>query len=138
MFAWQANIASVGYLIASQIQGLAILNYESYSPERWHGTMIFWAVVVVSTCVNVFGTKILPALETLVGILHICLWFVWFIPLVYLSPQRSADWVFTDFENNSGWSNNGVSWCLGLLTVTYPFVGMILPISSFSDKELTD
>ncbi|KAI9698588.1 MAG: hypothetical protein M1820_007387 [Bogoriella megaspora] len=123
VFAWQANIASVGYLIARQIQGIVVLNHESYTPERWHGTLIFWAVVVVSTCVNVFGIKILPQLEILAGVLHICLWFVWLVPLVYLLPQRSASWVFTDFENNSGWKSDGVSWCLGLLTVTYPFIG---------------
>ncbi|KAI9661717.1 MAG: hypothetical protein M1821_008955 [Bathelium mastoideum] len=73
VFAWQANIASVGYLTASQIEGLAILNYESYTPERWHGTLIFWAVVVVSMFVNIFGIKILPQLETLVGVIHMSL-----------------------------------------------------------------
>jgi len=41
VFAWQANVASVGYLTASQIQTLIVLNNESYIYERWHGTMIF-------------------------------------------------------------------------------------------------
>lgn len=123
VFAWQANIAGPGSLIATNIQDLIALNYESYVYERWHGTMIFWAIVVSSTCVNIFGIKILPHLETLVGILHICLWFVWVIPLVYLSPHNPTTFVFTDFESNSGWNSNGVSWCLGLLTVTFSFTG---------------
>lgn len=130
VFAWQANIASVGYLTATQIQALIVLNNKSYVYERWHGTMIFWAVVLVSTCVNVVGIRILPHLETLVGILHVCLWVVWLVPLVYLSPHRSAASTFTDFENNSGWSNNAVSWCIGLLTVTYPFIGRALSCSN--------
>ena len=123
VFAWQANIASVGYLTATNLQALIVLNYENYIYERWHGTLIFWMIVIFSACVNIFAIKALPHLETLVGILHVCLWFIWTIPLVYLLPHNSATFVFTDFENNSGWSNNGISWCLGLLTVTYPFIG---------------
>lgn len=130
VFAWQANVASVGYLTATQIQALIVLNNESYVYERWHGTMIFWAVVVVSTLVNVLGIRILPHLETAVVILHVCLWFVWLVSIVYLSPHRSASSTFTDFENNSGWGNNAVSWCIGLLTVTYPFIGRTLACST--------
>ena len=124
VFAWQANIASVGYLAAMQIQALVSLNYESYVYERWHGSMIFWAVLMISTCVNVFGIKILPQLETIAGIFHVCLFFVFLVPYIYLSPHPPAAAVFTDFENSSGWNNNVVSWCIGLLTVTYPFIGM--------------
>ena len=125
MFAWQANVASVGYTTATSIQAMIVLNHESYVYERWHGTMIFWAVVAISTSFNVLGIKILPHLETVVGILHICLWFIWVVPLVYLSPHRPASSTFTDFENKSGWDNNAVSWCIGLLTVTYPFIGKV-------------
>ena len=132
VFAWQSNIASVGYLVAMQIQALIMLNYESYVYERWHGSMLFWAVLIISTCVNVFGIKILPHLETIAGILHICLFFVFLVPLVYLSPHPTAAAVFTDFENNSGWNNNVVSWCIGLLAVTYPFTGMTKPCDSVS------
>ena len=127
IFAWQSNIASVGYLTATQIQALVMLNYESYVYERWHGSMLFWAVLIISTCINVFGIKILPHLETLAGLFHVCLFFVFLVPLVYLSPHPTAAAVFTDFENSSGWNNNVVSWCIGLLTVTYPFIGMTEP-----------
>nr|AUW31329.1 putative choline transport protein [Cladonia uncialis subsp. uncialis] len=123
VFAWQSNIASVGYLAATQIQALVMLNYESYVYERWHGSMLFCAVVMVSICVNVFGIKILPQLETIAGILHVCLFFVFLVPFIYLSPHPTAAAVFTDFENHSGWNNNVVSWCIGLLTVTYPLIG---------------
>ena len=93
--------------------------------------------MVIGTFVNVFGFKLLPHLETLAGILHVCLWFAWLIPLVYLLPQRSASWVFTDFENSSGWDSDAVSWCLGLLTVTYPMLGRIF-LNKSSDIEYQD
>ena len=66
------------------------------------------------------------------GILHVCLFFVFLVSIIYLSPHPTAAAVFTDFENNSGWNNNAVSWCIGLLTVTYPFTGMPKPYYSVS------
>ena len=136
VFAWQSNISTVGYLAATQIQALLILNYESYVYERWHVSMLFWAVVIVSICVNVFAIKVLPHLETIAGILHVCLLFVFLVPFIYLSPHPTAAAVFTDFENHSGWNNNVVSWCIGLLTVTYPFIGMAKPCHSMTAANL--
>jgi hypothetical protein len=40
-----------------------------------------------------------------------------------LSTKHSAAYVFTEFSNTSGWSNDGVSWLVGLLSTVYPFLG---------------
>ncbi len=84
------------------IQGLIVVNNETYIPGRWHGTMLFIAIVALSVSVNVFAIKYLPHLETLILILHVGLFFVLLVPLVYLAPQHSARFVFTDFENLAG------------------------------------
>ena len=39
------------------------------------------------------------------------------------TPHHDASFVFTSFVNESGWSSDGVAWCLGLLTTSYGFVG---------------
>lgn len=108
------------------IQGLIILNVESYEPVAWHGTMLFWAVLLVAVLVNILGIRVFPHIETAAFIFHICFFFVLLVPLVYLSPQSTARFVFTDFENSSGWGSNGLSWCLGLLTSAWSFVGKYL------------
>ena len=105
------------------IQGLIILNIDTYEPLRWHGTMIYWAILLLSVLVNILGIRIFPHIETVAFILHICFFFVLLVPLVYLSPQSTAQFVFTDFENVGGWNSNGVSWFLGLLTSAWSFVG---------------
>ncbi|KAI9712157.1 MAG: hypothetical protein M1812_006995 [Candelaria pacifica] len=123
VFAWQATVSSVTFLVSTQVQGLVILNYDSYVPQRWHGTMLMWALMALAFAVNTIGIKILPHLESLAGVCHVLFFFALLIPLVYLSPQSTPEFVFTKFLNEGGWSNNGVSWCVGLLTVTFPFVG---------------
>lgn len=65
-------------------------------------------------------------LKSLAGILHV----VGFIAIVSvlgaLSPKHSAEYVFTEFSNTSGWTNDGASWLVGLLSTVYPFLGYVL------------
>ncbi len=105
------------------IQGLLILNIDGYEAQRWHGTLLYWMVLLVAVLVNILGIRVFPHIESAAFVFHICFFFVLLVPLVYLSPQSSAPFVFTDFENAGGWKSNGVSWCLGLQTAAWCFVG---------------
>ena len=40
-----------------------------------------------------------------------------------MAPKHSAHFVFAQISNTSGWSNDGVSWLVGLLSAVYPFLG---------------
>lgn len=119
-----AVCASVCFLVGIMIQGLAILNYDSYVPQQWHGTLIYWAVIALIVVINIYGIRIFPYIETMALILHVIFFFAILIPLVQLAPRSSAEFVFASFENNGGWTNNAVSWCIGLLTSTYAFSGV--------------
>ncbi|KAK4556924.1 hypothetical protein LTR86_005905 [Recurvomyces mirabilis] len=123
VFAWQATVTSVTFLTATQIQGLMILNYPDYTPERWHGTLLMWAYLAVLFAANVWGIRLLPLIELMGGVCHIAFFIMMLIVLVVLSPRSSAEFVFTTFTNGGGWQSDGVSWCIGLLTVVYSFVG---------------
>jgi hypothetical protein len=47
-----------------------------------------------------------------------------FIVLLALKPEaNSASFVFTEFRNSTGWSSDGVAWCLGMLTSCYVLTG---------------
>lgn len=99
-----------------------MLNYPNYIYERWHGTLLVWAVMIFSFTVNVYGIKILPLIQLVGGICHVAFFIALVIPLVLLSPRSTAEFVFTGHLNEGGWSD-GLSWCIGLLTVTYCFLG---------------
>ncbi|KAL8900820.1 MAG: hypothetical protein Q9207_005511 [Kuettlingeria erythrocarpa] len=116
-------IASWESIACEMVQGLIVLNAEEYEPLRWHGTLIYWMILLIAVLVNVLGTTIFPHIETAAFLFHICFFFVLLVPLVYLAPQSTARFVFTDFENTGGWKSDGVSWCLGLLTSAWSFVG---------------
>jgi hypothetical protein len=104
------------------IQGLLVLNYPTYVYERWHGTLILYAVLLVSVFVNTLAVKALPALEGLILALHILGFFAILIPLVYLAPMSTVRFVFADFFNSSGYAN-GLSWFVGLTASSVLFIG---------------
>ncbi|KAI0019842.1 putative amino acid permease [Xylariomycetidae sp. FL0641] len=120
-----AVTASIGFLTATMIQGLIILNYpDTYEPQNWHGTLMYCALTVVVVFVNIFGIRIFPHLETMALILHVVFFFCILVPLVHLAPRSSSDFVFRSFANNGGWHSDGVSWFIGLLTSTYALTGI--------------
>lgn len=122
-FAWISLLAGVANFTAYIIQGIAIMNYESYVPERWHLTLIIIAMLLVQALMNQFTFRLVPWIEACAGVLHIALFFVFIGVLLALAPKHSADFVFLESSSSSGWSDGFVSWNLGLITPTWGFVG---------------
>ena len=123
------------------IIALAKLNYPSYTPELWQGTLVYWGVIVVTIVVNTAASKILPMLESFILVLHIVGFFAVLIPLVsvsyssglsqsralmeaQLAPEKvSAKEVFTVFENGGGWPSTTLSVFVGLLGSVFATYG---------------
>ncbi|KAI9830271.1 MAG: hypothetical protein M1838_005819 [Thelocarpon superellum] len=120
---WLAGMASLAFLGGTVIQGLLVLNYDSYVFERWHGTLLFYAVMAICLFINTVMASWLPKVEGLMFITHIVSFFGILVPLVYFAPHGSASDVFATFVNGGGWSSNGVSFFVGIITSVYAFVG---------------
>lgn len=105
------------------IQGLAELNNPDYVPQRWHLTLIIFAMLILEALMNMYTFWLIPWIELMAGILHIVLFIIFVVVLVTLAPRHTADFVFFDRATASGWDNSFVSWNLGLLTPTWGFVG---------------
>lgn len=118
--------ASAAFAAGLQLQALIILNDDSYVPQRWHGMLLYWAVLVYTMVVNIWGSKTLPHLNLLSGVIHVTAFVAIIVVLGVLSEKNTASFVFTEFVNNSGWSSDGVSWLVGLLSAVYPFLGSVL------------
>ncbi|KAF6218105.1 hypothetical protein HO133_006063 [Letharia lupina] len=120
---WQAQIASASYLTGTTIQGVVILTCPTYDPQRWHGTLLAWAVVICGLGINTLVSSILAKIETLILILHIVAFVAILIPLVYLGPHSSPQEVFTVFTNAGGWPTQGLSFFVGLVGPVFAFLG---------------
>uniref|UniRef100_A0A0D2YB26 Choline transport protein n=1 Tax=Fusarium oxysporum (strain Fo5176) TaxID=660025 RepID=A0A0D2YB26_FUSOF len=120
---WIASAGSAPFLAGTQIQGLLVLNYpDSYVFQRWHGTLLFWAVLLGSACICIFCSNKLPLIEKLTLVLHVTFFIAIIVTMAVTSPTKhSAEWVFSHFENNSGWGNDAVAW--RLLSSCYVLIG---------------
>ena len=85
-----------------------------------------WAVMSLSFAINVYGIKALPLIQLFGGIMHVAFFIALVVPLVLLAPRSTPQFVFTELLNEGGWKSDGISWCLGMLTVTYCFMGRSL------------
>ncbi|KAI9756785.1 MAG: DNA replication protein psf2 [Chaenotheca gracillima] len=120
---WQAVTASVAFLGGTILQGLLVLNYPNYVFERYHGTLLFYAVIALTLFVNTYLAKLLPKIEGIILIIHICGFFGILIPLIYLSDHQSASAVFGTFTNGGGWQTMGLSFFVGISTSVFSFLG---------------
>ncbi|CAG8950590.1 hypothetical protein HYFRA_00002799, partial [Hymenoscyphus fraxineus] len=123
LIGWQSGLASVAFLGASILQGLVVLNHDEYMPTRWQGTLIFYAIIAFIVFVNTYLARWLPKIEGLVLCIHILGFFAVLIPLVYLAPHSSSEDVFKTFRNGGGWSSDGISFFVGLVTSIFSFLG---------------
>jgi amino acid transporter len=86
--------------------------------------MIYWALLLGSGVMNIWGTRLMALIEDASLIIHIVAFIVVFVVMWVCAPvKHSASFVFTLFQNNSGWSSDGVSWSIGMLSSCYVLAG---------------
>lgn len=68
MWSWSAPVCIAPFLIGTQIQGMVVLAYPDYELARWRGTLLMWAVAIISIIINVFARRVLGAIEVAAGI----------------------------------------------------------------------
>lgn len=123
---WQGSVASASYLCGGTIQALILLTNQDYVPERWHGTLLFIAVVVACTIVNAGFNRLLPKIELTVMVLHIAGFFGILITLAVMGKHGDAASVFASFENGGGWPTQGLSVLVGMIGNAFAFIGKVL------------
>lgn len=120
---WQIGLASLAFIVGTLIQGLIMLDNVTYVFERWHGTLLVIAVTAFCVIFNSFLAKKLPMVESLVLVFHLIGFFAVLITLWVLSPRASASEVFGTLTDSGGWSSDGLSFMVGLLTPVYTLLG---------------
>ncbi|KAF9691162.1 hypothetical protein EKO04_010592 [Ascochyta lentis] len=115
--------ASAAFAAGLQLQALIILNDASYVPARWQGLSFYWLILLYAAAINIWGSRMLPTTNLLSGVLHITGFLAILVTLGVTAPKNTASFVFTEVSNSSGWSSDGVSWLVGLLSSVYPLLG---------------
>ena len=120
---WQAAVTTTAFFVGTLTQGLVVENHSDYTFQRWHGTLLTWAAILVAVVFNTVLTRALPKVEVMGLVLHILGFVAILIPLVYLAPHGTASEVFTVFLNGGSWNSQGLSFFIGLVSNATAFLG---------------
>ena len=102
---------------------MIVMNYPDYNPQRWHGTLLLYGVIVIGVAFNTILARILPWVEGTILITHCIGFIVVLVPLVYLGPRGSAGDVFAKYLTLGNYSP-GLSFFVGLITTVFGFLGL--------------
>ncbi|KAI1455476.1 amino acid transporter [Annulohypoxylon moriforme] len=122
---WQSLVASGGYVTGTMIQGIILLTHPDYADnmQNWHGTLLFWGVVLLSYGINTAVGSLLAKFEGLFLVIHLLGFFAVIFPLALLSEHSDSVSVFDTFLNSGGWQTQGLSFCIGVLGNVFAFLG---------------
>ena len=111
---------------------MILINDETYAFPSWHGTLLAFAAMLVAFLGNVYGSKALPSWQNAVFTIHIIGYFGYIVPVWVKAPKASHTQVWSDFQNEGGWSSMGLAVLVGQLAGISQFIGVdtVRPINT--------
>lgn len=110
------------YTPALNIQGLIALNVEGYTLPGWHAALMTIGIVIICILINTVAIKKLPLLEGFMLLFFFFSFFTIIVVLWVMTERTPAKKVFTEFSDNMGWGNVGLSTLIGILS---PFTTLL-------------
>ncbi|KAI1637028.1 amino acid/polyamine transporter I [Biscogniauxia mediterranea] len=120
---WLTLVTTEGFFAAQFVQAAAVVaSGGTYEIKEWATYLIFLAILIFTSCANIWGNKILGRWND--AALYWSLLAVVIISIVLLATAKKNDahYVFADFQNETGWPD-GMSWILGLLQSALSLIG---------------
>ncbi|CAI6264845.1 unnamed protein product [Periconia digitata] len=123
-FAWAGSIftsASVALAVGSAVVGCYQLSHPDFTIKPWHIFVAYQLVNIFCFIFNCFG-KILPTVAKVSLWTSLLSFFVILVTVPAVAPtHQHAKFVFATFINNTGWSQNGIAFIVGLVNTNWSF-----------------
>lgn len=124
VWAWIVSTTLLPYFTASQILGVVSLSHETYSMSSYHVALTGIAMMAIPVIANLYTLRILKSIEIFGAIWHFVALITILFVMGFLGQRNSATFVFFgDSAAASGWQNEGIRWCLGMLAAVLPLTG---------------
>ena len=105
--------AANGFVGANFVLGMAQLANPSYTIERWHTCLLCYFLLIIAAAVNIWGRHLLDNMGKIMIIFNLLSFVVVIVVILAMDDHKqSADFVFVDFNNETGFG-----------TGTFAFVG---------------
>lgn len=141
--AW-LGAASTSNFISGMILSIVQFVYPEYVVYSWHKYLLYVAVIIAASLLNILGSQILPAFNRCICkfspsnyafeqmlifgaavAFSLATYLVTIITMLVCSypNYNSAKWVFTDTTISTGWTSHPYTWMLCFVNSLYGFLG---------------
>ncbi|EMC99728.1 hypothetical protein BAUCODRAFT_30112 [Baudoinia panamericana UAMH 10762] len=122
--AWIFGTSSTSLFAAETIIALYSTYHPEYALQRWHIFICYVVVTWINLSIVLFGQRFLARTVTAMGVLLMLLCLITTLVLAIMPSQTgqgyaSNSFVWTDFQNLTGWSSNGFVFLMGILNGAY-------------------
>ncbi|KAF2497393.1 amino acid transporter [Lophium mytilinum] len=123
-FAYSFGASSLAVVGSEGLVGLYSLTHPELEPQRWHIFVSYIIIIWLCCFTLLFGNRLLPSINYALMVLVIGGWFVTLIVVGVMSAQggrshASSDFVWKTWENNTGYTKNGLVFVLGMLNGSF-------------------
>lgn len=124
-FSWGGAIftcASMASAISTELMAFWVLMHPDHVIKKWQLFVIYQCVNIFVALFNMYG-KWLPFLGNISMFISIFSYFAITLTVLICSrgKYRPASFVFTQFENGTGWSSSGIAFIVGLINPAWAF-----------------
>lgn len=115
--------AANGFIGSSFVLGMAQLANPSYVIERWHTCLVCYLVLIIAALINIFGRFLLDKLGRFMITFNLISFVIVIVVILAMdNDKQSADFVFTEFQNSTGFGT-GYASLLGILQAAFGMTG---------------
>ncbi|KAK7428038.1 hypothetical protein QQZ08_005470 [Neonectria magnoliae] len=115
---------SCGMGVAVQIQSYVAVSMD-YEPKTLHAFLICLACMLSWIIVNIWFVNALHHMNTAILVIHVVGYLIVIGVLAGTTDDKhDAEYVFTRFQNNTGWDSDFVSWSISLLSALYAYFSL--------------
>ncbi|KAK5954643.1 hypothetical protein OHC33_004366 [Knufia fluminis] len=104
------------FIAANFVLGMAQLNRPGYVIERWHTVLLTYLIAVLAAVSNLTVSRFFDKLSTGILVWNVGSFVVVCVTILAMNDNKqSASFVFTDFQNDTGFASPGMAVMIGLL-----------------------
>lgn len=121
---WIFGCANCALFGANSIIAMYSVYHPDYVPQRWQVFVCFVVIAWGDLCLLLFGQRILAKSFTIGGVLLLSIFVVTTLVCAIMPSQTGAGYasnafVWTTFQNLTGWSSSGLVFVMGILNGAY-------------------
>ncbi|PMD29967.1 amino acid transporter [Hyaloscypha variabilis F] len=117
--AWILGLTGTAQIVAAQCVSMYALFHDGFVIQRWQVFVTYLICIWAGCLVTLFANRALPTIESIGGFLVVAGFFVTVLVCAIMPHFKggyaSTEFVWREWQNQTGYTSNGFTFCLGML-----------------------